>query len=212
LENGFNLAKFRPDATARQALCQEIGALDSDRLIGLVARHDPLKDHQTFLRAAGLLSKATPDVRFILVGGGVDDSNPVLAAAIGKLGLGDKVHMLGARDDIARLTAGLDIATCCSLGEGFPNVVGEAMACGVPCVVTDVGDAALIVGDSGVVVPPGDPSALAKGWQQLTDLDPAARGALGQRALERVESCYSMDRCVERYQSFYADLSPAFAL
>ena len=145
----------------------------------------------------------------MLVGSGVDASNQILTAIIGELGIADKVHMLGARDDIPFLTAGFDIATCCSLGEGFPNVVGEAMASGVPCVVTDVGDAALIVGDSGLVVQPGDPKALSDGWQQLIALDAASLGNLGRRALERVEVNYSMNRCIERYQTFYANLASA---
>jgi glycosyltransferase involved in cell wall biosynthesis len=207
LENGFNLTRFHPDPAARHALRQEIHAAESDRIIGLVARHDPLKDHDTFLRAAALLGKTSPGVHFVLVGSGVDASNQVLTATIDKLGIADKIHMLGARDDVPFLTAGFDIATCCSLGEGFPNVVGEAMACGVPCVVTDVGDAALIVGDSGLVVKPGDPKALSDGWQQLIAKDADSLGNLGRRALERVEANYSMNRCIERYQTFYSELA-----
>ncbi len=207
LENGFNLARFKPDPTARRSLCHELGAPETDRLIGLVARHDPLKDHETFLQAAAILLGNTPNVHFVLAGTGVDDENQALTATIDTLGIADRVHMLGARNDIPRLTAGLDIATCCSLGEGFPNVVGEAMACGVPCVVTDVGDAALIVGDCGVVVSPGEPKALASGWQQLTAMDCGRLGDLGRRALDRVESCYSMEQCIMRYQEFYTSLS-----
>ncbi len=207
LENGFNLARFRPDPTARKGLCRELGAPETDRLIGLVARHDPLKDHETFLQAAAILLGNTPNARFVLAGTDVDGNNPALTATIDDLGIGDKVHMLGARNDIPRLTAGLDIATCCSLGEGFPNVVGEAMACGVPCVVTDVGDAALIVGDNGVVVPPGDPKALAGGWRQLTAMDSSGLVEMGRRALDRVEARYSMEHCVMRYEEFYASLS-----
>jgi glycosyltransferase involved in cell wall biosynthesis len=211
LENGFNLTRFHPDPAARKALHQELGAPLTDRLIGLVARHDPLKDHETFLRAAAILLATTPDVRFVLAGTDVDSGNRTLTDTIDGLGIGDKVHMLGARDDVPHLTAGLDIATCCSLGEGFPNVVGEAMACGVPCVVTDVGDAAMIVGDSGVVVPPGEPAALAGGWQQLTDMDGESLGELGRRALERVETHYSMEQCIMRYQEFYTSLSDPLA-
>ncbi len=209
LANGFDLERFRPDPTARAALCRELGTPDTDRLIGLVARYDPLKDHETFLRAAGQLVKVMANVRFVLAGSGVDDANTALIVMIHELGLADKVHLLGPRDDIPRLTAGLDIATCCSLGEGFPNVVGEAMACGVPCVVTDVGDAALIVGNSGVVVPPADPGALAKGWRQLAAMDTTSFDELGRRALARVQTHYSMARCVDRYQEFYSDLNSA---
>lgn len=207
LENGFDLTRFQPDATAGGALRRELAVSGPDRLIGLVGRYDPLKDHETFLRAAALLAKDTPDVHFVLIGSGVDKANETLTAIIDTLGIADRVHLLGARDDIPRLTAGFDIATCSSLGEGFPNVVGEAMACAVPCVVTDVGDAALIVGDSGVVVPPGQATALAAGWRQLLAKDAGSHKEFGQRALKRVENCYSMARCVDRYQAFYADLA-----
>ncbi len=212
LENGFDLERFHPDPGAGASLRSEIGAPPSDRLIGLVARHDPLKDHETFLRAAGRLVKTTPSARFVLAGSGIDMANKALSKTIIELELADRVHLLGPRSDIPRLTAGLDVATCCSLGEGFPNVVGEAMACAVPCVVTDVGDAARIVGDSGIVVPPGNPTALAEGWQQLITKDEAGLAEFGRRALKRVEECYSMERCVERYQDFYAGLAESTRL
>ena len=207
LENGFDLERFHPDPEARSALCRELGVPGTHRIIGLVARHDPIKDHDTFLRAAAHLAGEIPNLRFVLIGSGVDETNPGLTATINELGIGELVHLLGPRDDIPRLTAAFDVATCCSRSEGFPNVVGEAMACGVPCVVTDVGDAALIVGDCGVVVPPGDPKALADGWRQLITKDIASLKDLGGRALGRTEGCYSMTRCVESYQKFYSELA-----
>jgi len=206
LENGFDLAIFHPDPDARSALCRELGVAETDWLIGLVARHDPIKDHETFLRAVAHLVTGMPNVHFVLAGSGVDDANPTLSATIGDLGIGEKVHLLGLRKDIPRVTAGLDIATCCSRSEGFPNVVGEAMACGVPCVVTDVGDAALIVGDCGVVVAPGDAKALAAGWRHLISKDDTDFQDLGRRALEHIKENYSMTRCVERYQDFYTEI------
>ena len=105
------------------------------------------------------------------------------------------------------LTASLDVATCCSLGEGFPNVVGEAMACAVPCVVTDVGDARRIVGETGIVVPPADAQALAQGWRKMIEKGAKWRTELGQRALARIEREYSLSQCVDRYQKFYEDLN-----
>jgi glycosyltransferase involved in cell wall biosynthesis len=206
LENGFDLEKFHPDPEARNALRHELGVPTTTQLIGLVARHDPIKDHQTFLHAAAHLMANNPNVHFVLAGASVNDANRELTSTINELELNARVHLLGSRNDIPRLTAGLDIATCCSRSEGFPNIVGEAMACAVPCVVTDVGDAALIVGDCGVVVPPGEPRALADGWQQLITKEGGAAD-FGRRALARIEANYSMDRCVKRYQTLYDELA-----
>jgi glycosyltransferase involved in cell wall biosynthesis len=206
LANGFDLDRFHPDINAGSTLRQELGIPKTDRLIGLIARYDPIKDHNTFLLAAAELVASAENVRFILVGAGINESNSSLTSAIEKLGLMDKVHMLGARDDIPMLTASFDIATCCSRSEGFPNIVGEAMACAIPCVVTDVGDAAKMVGDSGVVVPAGDPLALAGGWLQLLSKNSKDLNNFGLRGLRRIEQYYSMNSCVDRYQSFFSAL------
>jgi glycosyltransferase involved in cell wall biosynthesis len=206
LSNGFDLTVFKPDGDAKARLRHELGLVDNSVLIGLVGRYDPMKDHAGFLRAVAELSTTDMQVHFILAGGGVDRGNEVLNALIEQLGIRDRVHLLGQREDIPRLTAGLDIATCCSLGEGFPNVVGEAMGCAIPCVVTDVGDSAQIVGDTGIVVPPGDPKALAHAWSKLLAAGDADRKVIGQRAHALIDSRYSLAQCAENYQNFYEDL------
>jgi glycosyltransferase involved in cell wall biosynthesis len=207
LNNGFDLAAFRPHADARERLRHDLNLPDDAILIGLVARYDPIKNHEGFLRAAAELQSTDQEAHFVLVGGGVDGRNRDLNALIDHLDIRERVHLLGQRDDVPRLTAGLDIATCCSLGEGFPNVVGEAMACAVPCVVTDVGDAARIVGDTGIIVSAGDPQALARGWREMISRGAAGRTELGQQALARIESRFSLAHCVEKYQNFYDDLT-----
>ncbi len=207
LENGFDLDIFKPEMHARASLRSELGLPDDSILIGLVARYDPMKDHEGFMRAAAELLSSEPAVHFVLAGDGIDDGNGELNRLIDRLGIGDQILLLGRREDVPKITAGLDIATCCSLGEGFPNVVGEAMACAVPCVVTDVGDAARIVGDTGIVVAAGDAAALARGWRDLLAKDAVGRAELGRRALARIEGQYSLSRCVERYQDFYQDLA-----
>jgi len=207
LPNGFDFEEFKPNKEARIRLFQELGLPDDKVLIGLVARYDPLKNHEGFLHAAAQLLSETQDAHFVLAGNSIDKDNVVLNRLINQLGLRDKVHLLGQRKDMPKITAGLDIATCCSLSEGFPNVVGEAMSCAVPCVVSDVGDAARIVGDTGIIVPVADVQALAEGWCNLISKGAAERSAMGERALKRVRSQYSLARCVEQYQSFYEDLS-----
>lgn len=207
LQNGFDMDVFKPTKDGRARLRRELVLPDDTVLIGLVARHDPIKDHEGFLHAAADLLTTYPEVHFVLAGGGIDQNNGVLNALIDRLGVRGRIHLLGRRDDIPKLTSGLDIATCCSLGEGFPNVVGEAMACAVPCVVTDVGDAAQMVGDTGRVVPVADSHALAQGWRGLIEEGIAGRAELGRAAMARIESNFSLAHCVERYQDFFESAS-----
>jgi glycosyltransferase involved in cell wall biosynthesis len=210
LPNGIDTARFRPDEGARAAIRAELGLAPDAPLIGLLARFDPMKDHGTFFRAAGLLARRRPDARFLLAGKGIDRDNPALARLAGEAGVADATLLLGERPETARLTAALDLATSSSAyGEGFSNTLGEAMACAVPCVATDVGDAALIVGDTGRIVPPGDPAALAGAWEGLLGLAPGGRRALGDRARARIEARYALGPIVRRYEEVYARALPA---
>jgi glycosyltransferase involved in cell wall biosynthesis len=206
IPNGFDTKRFAPDVTARRDVRRELGLPADTLLVGFVARFDPLKDHQTLLRAAGLLRRQLEGPHFVLIGRDITISNPELREWIEAGGVGDHVHLLGERADIPRLTAALDIATCSSYSESFPNIIGEAMACAVPCVVTDVGDAARIVGETGCVVPPKDAPALASAWRELIELGPAGRQELGLRARARVEERYSLDSVVWQYETLYERL------
>lgn len=197
VHNGIDVRRFAPDLEAQPALCAELGLPLSALLIGLVARWDSLKGHHTFIRAAAILAHARPDAHFVLVGRGVDRGNEALVTLISEHGIAERVHLLGERSDISRLTAGFDIATCSSVGEGFPNVVGEAMACGIPCVTTDVGDCALVIGDRGKLVAPGDPQALADGWAELAALTPDARRGLGQACRARIVDGFTLEAMTE---------------
>lgn len=208
IPNGFDTERFSPDPAARRAVCRELGVSDDSVLIGLVARFHPMKDHQTFLRAAGLLGQRNQEPHFVLIGRGITSDNATLRESIKASGVGDCVSLLGERADLSRLTSALDIATCCSTyGESFPNVIGEAMACAVPCVVTDIGDAARIVGDTGRVIPSRDPQALASAWQELIELGPEGRRELGWRARGRIVERYSLDSVVQQYETLYERLT-----
>jgi glycosyltransferase involved in cell wall biosynthesis len=203
IPNGFDTTVFRPDPAARLRLRMEWGVTQDQVLVGLVARLDPVKAHPTFLEAARKIGEFDSTVRFVCVGSGPQDYVETLQRLAESKGLRDRVIWAGARSDIASVNCAFDIATCCSLSESFPNVVGEAMACGVPCVVTDVGDAALMVGDTGAVVPPGSPSALAEAWRSMIAAGPMRRRELGEQARARIVERFSIDRIVADYEDLY---------
>lgn len=208
IPNGFDLGTFAPDFAARASVRADLGLCPDDILIGLVGRYDPMKDHETFFQAAMLLAERDPRIHFLLAGREVVPGNVELTRSITGHKVYNSVHMLGERADIPRLMSSLDIyASSSSYGEGFANVVGEAMACGVPCVVTDVGDSAAIVGDTGVVVPPRDPRAMADAWERLIEAGPEARHDLGQAARRRIVENYSLESVVRRYEDLYLELS-----
>lgn len=209
IPNGFDLELFKDDQVTRQSVRRELGVSDERLLIGLIARFHPVKDHRTFFKAAGLLARCRSDVNFLLCGPGVTPENAALGRMVRDNGLEGLVHLLRSRDDVSRLNAALDIATSSSaFGEGFSNSIGEAMACGVPCVVTDVGDAAYLVGDTGRVVAPRDPPALAAACAELIDLGSNQRRALGRRARQRITENFRLDQLIERYESLFESLVP----
>ena len=206
IPNGFDLETFRPNPDARAKFRQEIGVDKDTTLIGLVARFDRLKDHETFLKAAHAHLQNHPRSHFVLAGAGVHASNPHMKALLTSLALNDNVHLLGRRDDIPHVTAALDIATSSSTAEGFPNTVGEAMACAVPCAVTDVGDSAFLVGDTGRVVPPRAPEALADAWNALIAMGHDARAQLGRAARQRIAERFDLPRVIGLYEDLYRSL------
>lgn len=186
IPNGFNTDTFIPSQVAKASVRAELGLADGDILIGTIGRYHAVKDHANFLCAAAALSERHPQTHFLLAGSGVAPGNRKLRRLIEELGLARRTHLLGERHDIPRLMAALNIFSLTSYCESFPSVIGEAMACGVPCVTTDVGDAALIVGESGRIVPARNAQALAHAWSQMIDLGAEGRAAMGRDAHRRV--------------------------
>ncbi len=210
IPNGFDCDKLRPDAEAYASVRAELGLGPATLLIGSFARYHPMKDHANFLAAASMLVERDPQIRFLLAGRGVDASNKELAARISAPELRGRVYLLGERDDVPRLAAALDVASTSSAwGEAFPIAIGEAMACGVPCVVTDVGDSAWLLGETGRVVPPRDSAALAGAWQDVLRMGKKERVALGARARGRIRYNFSLPEVVRRYEELYAGLAGA---
>jgi glycosyltransferase involved in cell wall biosynthesis len=204
IPNGFNCKMFRPDNEARRQVRVELGVGNDTVLVGLIARYHPMKDHAGFLRSAALVAQVHPEVHFLLAGNGVTTDEPALRELIDEQQLQDRTHLLGERSDITRLVAALDIACSASAwGEGFSNAIGEAMSCGIPCVVTEVGDTAYLVADTGLSVRPRDPRTLAQALSQLIAAGPASRRQLGEAARKRIETDFSLPAIVRRYEDLY---------
>jgi glycosyltransferase involved in cell wall biosynthesis len=190
--NGIDVDEFRPDAAARAAIRNELSIPDDAIVLAHVARVDAMKDHGSFLAAMAEL----PHLSAMLVGAGTEN----LPAA-------RNVLRLGRRDDVARLFAAADFVVSSScFGEGFSNVLAEGMACGLPAVATDVGDAKLIVGDTGFVVPPESPDALAAAIRTLAAESAAVRAERGRKARARIVENFAMRRAVQRYVDLYESL------
>lgn len=201
VENGIDTGHFRPDASKRSALRASLGIAASEKLVGLVGRLDVMKDHHGFLRAAALVCAQRSDIRFTCVGDGPADYLDELKAFAAKQGIADRVHWLGVRLDMSTVYNALDVLCSSSaFGEGFSNVIGEAMACGVPCVVTDVGDSARIVTSLGETVSPRDADALAQALLRMLERC-ALEHDLAARVRQRIESEYSLQRMVLRSES-----------
>jgi len=195
IPNGFDLQKFRPDQNRRQQLREELRVAESVLLVGHISRLHPMKDHATLLRAidrvvdnlSGIGGKQ--EVLFLLIGHGVTS----------ELSKNPAIRFLGERVDVPRIMSALDIVVSSSAwGEGFPNVIGEAMASEVPCVVTDVGDSAYIVGKYGRVCSVGDDQCIASSILQLIE-NKQERKTAGKQARKRIKENYSMDKIKKEY-------------
>lgn len=208
IPNGVDLATLKPDPAARHVIRQSLAIPTEAPVIGLVGRFHPQKDHQNFVQAAKLLVSKRPSVHFVLCGEGVTWDNAELSAWIDDAGIRANCHLLGRREDIPQLMASFDLATSSScFGESFANVVSEAMSCGVPCVVTDVGDSAHIVGPTGIVVPPRDAAALAEAWERMLDLSQEQLLQTGLQARQRIKDHFDLPNIVDRYQTMFDELA-----
>ena len=204
--NGIDLEEFRPDEQARSEVRKELGVSSTTPLIGLIGRYDPLKNHAGFIKAAIFLHQIMPEVHFLMAGKDVDWSNKALKEMIEVGNSISNFHLLGARIDIPRITAALDLASIASWSEAFPNVLIEAMACGVPCVSTDVGDASLILGEDGWIVPVGDMVLLADFWATFLRLKDAEKRKYSHRVRIRVRDKFEISEVVLRYEAIYHEI------
>jgi len=207
IPNGFDLVQFHPNESARKRIRLELGIAESDCLIGIVARFDSIKGHSDFFAAADRLLETNSDVKFVAVGQGLEPGGQVIESMKLSKKLSEHLLPVGARDDVADILAAMDILVSASLGEGFSNVIGEAMACGLPCVVTDVGDSAQIVGAAGRIIPPANPKMLAEALKELVSMPRRSLRELGGIGRASIEKNYSADGAVHQYQDLYRALA-----
>lgn len=207
IPNGFDVERFRPNSETGIEVRQALGIPKNAIVIGHVARFHPMKDHGSFLQAAVKVARQFPESHFLVVGREVSLNNQFLANIVPQE-LEKCFSFPGERADVHRFMHAMDVlVTSSAWGEGFPNVLGEAMACGVPCVSTDVGDCREIVGNTGVLVPPSDSESLARGMLALLEMSAEDRRALGRAARDRVKTRYSLPKTVEKYINLYERLS-----
>ena len=204
IPNGFDCSGFQPSADGKERLRRRFGIAGAATVVAMVARNHPMKAPEMLVEAVRRARDAGHDLHLLMAGEGMDAPAPALQLAIDFLPP-DRVTLAGHAGDLAEWLPGVDIlALPSSWGEGFPNILGEAMACEVACVTTDVGDSARVVGETGLVVPPRDPVAMAKALGRLDRLGADGRRSLGHRARARVLREYSLDRTVGRYTELYA--------
>ena len=209
IPNGINVDRFSFSVDSRQLVRRELGITEDSPVVGHMARFHPMKDHARFLRLAGELAIRHPDIHFVLGGKGISLQNTELIQSV-PVNVRNRFHFLGERRDVSELMSAMDIFCLSSAwGEGFPNVIGEAMAVGVPCVVTDVGDSALVVGEAGIVVPPQDEGSFSAAIERLLTMPPDDYRVLSVRARSRIENNYTLDKIVDLYEALYSELNAA---
>lgn len=209
IPNGFDCQRFRPMPAARRRVRRDLGLDDDAVVVGSAARFHPIKNHVGLIGAFSSIAPRYPRARLLLAGLGISAENEAIAEAIRRGGQQGRIMLLGERDDIPDLFAALDVLALSSRSEGFPNVLGEAMACGVPCVTTDVGDAASIVGNTGFVAPANDEAGLAEALSRSLAVPDDERRALGERARSRVRQSYAIPEVIGRYAALYHQASGA---
>ncbi len=208
IPNGYDADKFQWRAEARERIRTQL-RIPADRTVfGLVARFDPIKDHATFLAAAGLAVQKHPGkLAIVLVGHGIDESNAALMSLIEKNNLRSSVILVGRRDDIASVYSALDFLVLSSRGEAFPNVICEGMLCELPCISTDVGDCGAIIGDTGFLAPAGSAMGLGTALGQAASLSESERNERAVSARQRILTRYSVEAYVSKHAAVYNRLA-----
>jgi glycosyltransferase involved in cell wall biosynthesis len=203
ISNGYDLTAFRNNRDLRSQMRAQLGLEEKDLIIGIVGRFDPLKDYKNFIAATSSLASLYPLVKFLCIGKNITIENEVLKFWLDKSLYPERYILLGERDDISACMSAMDIFCLSSVKEGFPNVVCEAMSMQIPCVVTDVGDVARIVGNTGIIVSPSNSTDLEGGLVKMISLSKSERSGLGELARMRIQENFSIDSMASGYQDLY---------
>jgi glycosyltransferase involved in cell wall biosynthesis len=207
IPNGFDTVLFRPAAAVRAAARAALGVGRDEAVVGIVANVTPVKDHESFVAAAALLGRDLPAARFLLCGDGASPANRELSRWIAATGIAGRFLLLGQREGVHDLLPALDLFTLCSRREAFPNALGEAMACALPCVATAVGGVPELAGRAARLVPASDPRALADAWRDVLLGTAEQRAALGRAARRRIVDLFSIEVAAARHAELYAELA-----
>jgi glycosyltransferase involved in cell wall biosynthesis len=207
IPNGFELNRS-VDETARVQIRQSLGIPLDAPVIGRIGRFHPAKDYKTFFQAAAVLNRSHPETHFVLCGREVTLDNRHVNQLLEQHAV-ENLHLLGERSDVSNLLPAMDMVCSSSATESFPTVLGEAMAAGIPCVATDVGDSTQIIGDTGLITPPRNVSALAQALQRMVQMPASERTALGQQARARISQHYSLSAVSDRYHRLYQSVYEA---
>ncbi|CAH0149956.1 Putative glycosyltransferase EpsF [Massilia sp. Bi118] len=205
--NGYDLNRFKPNNIQRSELRTQFGFKPDDFVIGMVARFDPMKDHKNFCSAVQQVIESGIDVKVVMAGSGITQENDELARTLTSSNLSGRVSLLGPRPDVNALMCAFDVCVLSSIKEAFPNVLAEAMACGTPCISTNVGDAAAIVGDTGWVIAAEDPSALREAIiaSKRESSNRHAWRMRQQAARLQIEQRFSLEKMVDAYSSAWRE-------
>lgn len=201
IPNGFAMESFKPDQGIYAAFRREHNLPAEAIIIGMIARYDPMKDHATFVQAAGILAAELPNVYFLCAGRNVNFANSQIKKLVSQYDLENRILLLDQVENMQNLYPALDYLTQTSIfGEGFPNVVAEAMACGVECFVTDVGDSLDVIGTQGYSIPMQDPQALAASWKNVI-IKRSSTEKLAPR--NRILHNFALEKIVHSYAECY---------
>jgi glycosyltransferase involved in cell wall biosynthesis len=204
IQNGFDTDYFTPDDSLRKKIRKELSIDEDAIVVGLFGRYHPLKDHDNFLNAASIVSRKYPNVVYLLAGTNVDNHNQKIISKLAGLSVRLQIRLLGERHDLVALNNAIDISVLSSSSESFPNVVGEAMSCGIPCVITAVGEAPTIVEKTGIIVPAKNPSELANGILAFIENE-EKRIIFGKQARLRIIDNYNLKNVIKQYEGLYSN-------
>jgi glycosyltransferase involved in cell wall biosynthesis len=205
--NGFDVVSSAQITADRSLIRTSCGWTDDEVVVGCVGRFNFYKDHPNFVLAAGLLARRFSSVRFVMVGKGLDAENKELSKVIAATGYASRFQLMGFRKDVPKWLSSMDVFCLSSRSEGFPNVVGEAMSIGIPCVATNVGDVGALLSDTGIVVPKENAQALYEGLAQVVAMPHPQRAAMGERGHARLIERFSMARATEKFEAIYRSVA-----